>query len=444
MASDRSPLSKRLKSLAQRAGLPVDDVPPAERDHAVTAAPAAPTTPAVPPAAEAPADEQPTGDIPAVAEPTTDEQPVLRIADEQPTITSDAVPAEADVAPSPDPFAHEDGPTLAPPVVPARATPEPSAGADAAPERPGAPADDDDEPFSPRSTIWPQSAPTPRFERRDARPAAHSTADPTFPAASPAAADEDDSAVEPVEAAAPTEPAPAAEPAAAPASSIPETPTDAPVASAAPARAVEVPATDDATIDQPALPADAPTGKTGVFGSLRRLRPVRDRASSAGETPAVAAAAPSSPSEPATPAAEPAPAPIAAEQPYVAPAAPYEPPAKPSFAERASLRRRAKTLRARRDAGLLELGAIVLDQRRFGDPTGGSLTRRRTDELADLDSELAAIEQVLDDDGPAETVAQLGVVRCLSCTALVGPRDRFCVQCGAPRPEGDGSPSNAA
>ncbi len=86
----------------------------------------------------------------------------------------------------------------------------------------------------------------------------------------------------------------------------------------------------------------------------------------------------------------------------------------------------------------------MLDQRRFGDPTGGSLTRRRTDELADIDGELAAIEQVLDDDGPAETVAQLGVVRCLSCTALVGPRDRFCVQCGAPRPEADGSPSNAA
>jgi hypothetical protein len=94
---------------------------------------------------------------------------------------------------------------------------------------------------------------------------------------------------------------------------------------------------------------------------------------------------------------------------------------------------------ARRDAGLLELGAIVLDQRRFGDPTGGSLQRRRTDELADIDSELAAIEQVLDDDGPADTVAQLRVVRCLTCTALLGPRDRFCVQCGAPRPDDAGA-----
>ncbi|MFT4034580.1 MAG: hypothetical protein QM679_03280 [Patulibacter sp.] len=139
------------------------------------------------------------------------------------------------------------------------------------------------------------------------------------------------------------------------------------------------------------------------------------------KVPGTPSAAPSEPAAPTPP------------QPAFAAAA-IEPTAKPSFAERAALRRRAKALRARRDAGLLELGAIVLDQRRFGDPTGGSLARRRTDELADIDSELAAIEEVLDDDGPAETVAQLGVTHCLSCRALLGPRDRFCVQCGGPRP----------
>lgn len=445
MASDRSPLSKRFRSLAQRAGLPVDDASPAGREP-VSPPPAAAAAPAPPkpPAAEAPADEQPTGDVPVVAEQPTDDQPVLRVADEQPTVASDAL-RTVDPPAASDPFAHEDGPTLAPPVLPARPVDEPAADApSAAPDAQADEAVDDDEPFSPRTTIWPQTAPTPRFERRDERPAAHSTSDPTFPAASSAPADEDPSAVEPFGVTGPAQAADTPPTPAAPAFEPDPEPEPAHEPSAA-GRAVEVAPSADVTSEQPALDPDAAAGKRGRFGALRRRgpktpkaapAPAEHEAAEAAQTPEpvaapTAALAPPEPQADAPRAAEPA-------------AAPYEPPAKPSFAERAALRRRAKTLRARRDAGLLELGAIVLDQRRFGDPTGGSLTRRRTDELADIDGELAAIEQVLDDDGPAETVAQLGVARCLSCTALVGPRDRFCVQCGAPRPEADGRPSHAA
>ncbi len=228
------------------------------------------------------------------------------------------------------------------------------------------------------TTEWPVRTPTPEF------PAPHA-AEPVpvveQPAATPAAPDEP-ALGDAFLAGAPAEPTPA-EPAA------PESPT---------------------------LSGRARSGLGGLGARLKR-----DRA---------AAPAPAEAPTPETTQAEP----VAAAAP-----APAEP-ARPSFGERASLRRRAKTLRARRDAGLLELGAIVLDQRRFGDPTEGSLVRRRTDELADLDSELAAIEQVLDDDGPAETVAQLGVVRCLDCAALVGPRDQYCVACGAPRPVGEAAP----
>lgn len=107
---------------------------------------------------------------------------------------------------------------------------------------------------------------------------------------------------------------------------------------------------------------------------------------------------------------------------------------KPSFAERASLRRRLKVLRARRDVGLLELGAIVLDQQRFGDASGGVLTRKRTDELIELDGEIATIEHALDEEQSAETLtAQLGVTPCAGCGALLGPRDRFCSECGTAR-----------
>lgn len=109
---------------------------------------------------------------------------------------------------------------------------------------------------------------------------------------------------------------------------------------------------------------------------------------------------------------------------------------KPSFTERAALRRRMKALRARRDVGLLELGAIVLDQRRFGDASGGTLTRQRTDELTDIDGEIAAIELALDEDHTVVPLTDsLGVVHCVKCSALLGPADNFCANCGTPRPE---------
>ncbi len=99
------------------------------------------------------------------------------------------------------------------------------------------------------------------------------------------------------------------------------------------------------TSEQPALADDPSAGKTGRFGALRRLRSSRGAAAPTAdvtapeEVPAVpVATAPEPAAEPA-PVATPAPAPAVA-------AAPYEPPAKPSFAERAALRRRAKTLRA--------------------------------------------------------------------------------------------------
>ncbi len=203
---------------------------------------------------------------------------------------------------------------------------------------------------------------------------------------------------------------------------------------------------DDA--DAPADKADnAKTAKerlslTGRFTALkRRVAPRDDQATVASDAlPASSAtpepeAAASAPAEPAGAPAEPTSTTTAAT-PVDAPAAHDDAQHKPSFSERAALRRRVKTLRARRDTGLLELGAIVLDQRRFGDPTGGALLRRRTDELGDLDNEIAAIERALDDHASAAAVAALGAARCVGCNSLVGPTDRYCAHCGTPRPVG--------
>lgn len=180
-----------------------------------------------------------------------------------------------------------------------------------------------------------------------------------------------------------------------------------------------------APADQPAPASDE---ARNLSAALRRFKPTK-RSADEHET-----------SPPAAP--ESAPAPVD-EQPATKPA--LEPiPEKPSFAERASLRRRAKSLRARRDAGLLELGAIVLDQRRFGDASGGTLTRKRTDELTDLDNELAEIEIALREDRPMTAVEAVGVARCANCSSLLGPRDRFCAECGTPRDTASGPPPATA
>jgi hypothetical protein len=210
----------------------------------------------------------------------------------------------------------------------------------------------------------------------------------------------------------PTSPEAAAEPEAA------ATPEPAPLAGeSAPVTTVTA-----ATDADPAAPSD-PGSITSRFAAIGRRVRSRSEQKAAAEALAIQAAEAEAPAA----AVEPEPQPTAyVDEEYA--------PAKPSFAERASLRRRAKTLRARRDAGLVELGAIVLDQSRFGDPTAGQLVRRRTTELADLDGEIAAIEYALEEERSSQAVAQLGVVHCATCDSLLGSADRFCAHCGAARP----------
>ena len=483
MARDSSPLSKRLKALAVRAGLPVESgqsngsASPAPN---ATPAPAAddeqPTGefPAVA-AADTPADDRPTGEFPAVretdADSPADESTPLPATDPAESATTDPSSATSGAVPPPprdiDPApvsepprptvppiwtdtpaesqsrltaSPTDGPTLAPPTLTSLEKPSDSEPADApAPSAAASePADQTPEPATELHEVAPAAEPEPGADAPHARAAALGAAlslEPE-PAAEPedaadlSAPDADEQATiaaDPVN----TDVSPALEPPTAPTTDHPDdAPTD---ADAAQTDADGAPTDADAAqTDEPAAPTDdepAATDKLSLTGRIaairRRIRP---------ETPTTPAS--DTPAEASGTSDVPPPTPVTVIEPTPDATAPAhdETFAKPSFSERAALRRRVKTLRARRDAGLLEIGAITIDQRRFGDPTAGTLLRRRTDELVDLDNEIAAIEYALEEHASATAIAALGTVRCLGCGTLVGPVDRYCSHCGTPRP----------
>ncbi len=464
MARDSSPFSQRLKALAVRAGLPVDagasptggtsgptSTPDDERPTGEFAA-VAPT--------DTPADDRPTGEFPAVTEVPPIEASAAGVPVEVPAPSGAESPAapETESGIAAERVAEPDLSTELPPIpAPVWEIREP------APPAPMPPPVRDDAvaPPAPPAPIWTDSPPETQRPPATDEP---TTSGPTLsPPTLSKSAELHEALTLPDE---PSETPPsAAEPEVQPIQSpdveVPEAPTSVfPSVTVLHDVATDVsPSPDEPATPQPTTqagpsdadePDEAPDlgepsepasprerlSLTGRFAALRR------RVTSPDSTPVDERDAP----EPATATADPvaaAPAPEPTPAPQPVPVVEPQTSAKPSFSERAALRRRAKTLRARRDTGLLELGAIVLDQRRFGDPTAGALLRRRTDELGDLDNEIAAIEHALDDHASAAAVAALGAIRCVSCSALVGPSDRFCAHCGTPRPAG-GEPAPAS
>lgn len=504
MARDSSPLSKRLKALAVRAGLPVDS---GQTNGSAAPAPhsgAAPTPDDEQPTGEFPAvatsdtpdDDRPTGEFPAVtsaeepsaptgvqptvpdpatevAPSTSAEQPTATFGgavpppprEQAPEPTSDIEPPRPTVPPiwtdsppesqSPLTATTPDGPTLSPPTLPSLAkSTDPAENADE-------PAAQSAAPVEPATTLHEVVSEQPNPGDLGGQTAvatdASSVDDAEEPASRAAALDEA-LALEPD----PADEAPSAtdtradhesaeagtdvqadeDAGATTTAAETEDQTGADAANDSALASVDTSEANPSDDTSSPEPAPAPVDKLSLTGRIaairRRIRPDAPPATepAALASPAAAtAAAPSVDEEPAPP------APVTVAEPT--PAAESEPDehfAKPSFSERAALRRRVKTLRARRDAGLLELGAITIDQRRFGDPTAGTLLRRRTDELVDLDNEIAAIEYALEEHASATAIAALGTVRCLGCGTLVGPVDRYCAHCGTPRPT-DAAPS---
>jgi ribosomal protein L40E len=107
------------------------------------------------------------------------------------------------------------------------------------------------------------------------------------------------------------------------------------------------------------------------------------------------------------------------------------PSAPPSFRDRGRLRRRLRYLRRVRELGFRDLGGLVFDQHRFNRPNE-QLVRGKVAALQAVDSELRALEGLLDDRRPIHELREPGVAACLRCGALHGSDARFCPSCGVP------------
>jgi len=101
-----------------------------------------------------------------------------------------------------------------------------------------------------------------------------------------------------------------------------------------------------------------------------------------------------------------------------------------SFLERATLRRRLRYLRRRRELALRELGELVLQSHGRGERSpelGAKLTS--AEQIA---SESERLERALDERTERLVLREPGITVCGSCAELHGSEDRFCPRCGTP------------
>jgi hypothetical protein len=102
----------------------------------------------------------------------------------------------------------------------------------------------------------------------------------------------------------------------------------------------------------------------------------------------------------------------------------------PSLIKRGPMRRRLRILRRRREAMLLDLGALVLEMHRHGRFLPDSLQRRAA-EAVGTDAEVRALSRSLDaGDGNPDLVAAGVAGNCDRCGALHTIGASFCSQCG--------------
>jgi hypothetical protein len=101
-----------------------------------------------------------------------------------------------------------------------------------------------------------------------------------------------------------------------------------------------------------------------------------------------------------------------------------------SFLERATLRRRLRYLRRRRELALRELGELVLESHSRGERSpelGAKLTSAER-----MASESERLERALEERTERLVLREPGIAVCGSCAELHGSEDRFCPHCGTP------------
>jgi hypothetical protein len=105
------------------------------------------------------------------------------------------------------------------------------------------------------------------------------------------------------------------------------------------------------------------------------------------------------------------------------------PSAQPSFRDRGKLRRRLRFLRRARELAFRDIGGLMFDMRRFGRERP-DLVESKIGALAAVDTELRALERILDDRRPLHELREPGITSCARCGALHSSESNFCPHCG--------------
>jgi hypothetical protein len=103
----------------------------------------------------------------------------------------------------------------------------------------------------------------------------------------------------------------------------------------------------------------------------------------------------------------------------------------PGFGERGRMRRRARFLRKARELAYRDLGGLVFDLHRFGQ-RNDQVVSAKLATLAQMDAELRALENALDEHRSVTVLREVGIAACPRCAAIHGREDRFCPGCGLP------------
>lgn len=109
---------------------------------------------------------------------------------------------------------------------------------------------------------------------------------------------------------------------------------------------------------------------------------------------------------------------------------PAEPgPGATSFMQRATLRRRMRFLRRRRELALRELGILVVESGRDGQPLDGPLSAKAAS-IAAIDAELATLARALELREEVAVLREPGIAACEQCSAIHDSTAHFCPNCG--------------
>jgi hypothetical protein len=184
---------------------------------------------------------------------------------------------------------------------------------------------------------------------------------------------------------------------------------------------VDAPAAGEAPAAEAASAGEAPAAEAAAAGEAPAAE-----APSAGEAPAAQAAAATE--TPATETHSVAEAPAAEEQ-VPADTVPGE--ETPGWIERGKLRRRLRFVRRARELALRDLGGLVFDLHRFGRERN-DLVEQKLSALSTLDSEMRALETLLEDQPEITVLNEPGLASCPRCGALHASDAAYCSACGLP------------